>query len=378
MFDHTFGLLEKSMSKGWGKNMTDIAYDSPDWAMAQNLRYNTAVFSAFKQNKEIQDAYQLLTDDSGKARSWKEFYGEARKKSEQYNRTWLQTEYNQANQSAMTAREWQEFQANKDLYPNLRYVTAGDENVRDSHAALDGKVYPIDHSFWDSYYPPNGWGCRCTVEQTDDDPAEEMPEETPSMPEYMKNNPGKTARIFGEDHPYYDSPRSKEVMEFVRQQVKPAEEITKALEAYQAFGRDYKKLYFNGNNGGYQVAHTLHNFDKIGGRYERNVGKKLAGQGRAVEYLPEGGVNKIDLKVDGKLMEVKGTKAKTGKAIKDAILNARKKGAEDMIIQMDKGFNFGAASKGIGRALGVKDTIPNIWYFNSEGQLVSLYKRATE
>jgi SPP1 gp7 family putative phage head morphogenesis protein len=376
MFDHTWKTLEQSLSAGWGKNIADIAYNKPDWVFTQNLRYNTAVFAAFKQNKEIQDAYKLLVDESGNARNWKQFYAEARKVSEQYNRAWLQTEYNQASQSAMTARKWQEFQENKDLYPNLKYVTAGDERVRDSHAVLDGKIYPIDHSFWDTYYPPNGWGCRCSVQQTDEEPNADLPQELPEMPEYMKNNPGKTARVFGESHPYYGSDKGREVMDFVRQQIKPAADITRAFETYQAFGSNYKKMYFNGNNGGYQVAHNLHNFDKTGGRYERIVGRKLADIGKGVEFMPEGLANRIDISVDGALFEIKGTAAKSPQSIKKAILDARSKGAEDMIIHMTKGFDFEAARKGIGRAMGVSDAIPNVWYFNREGQLVSLYKKS--
>lgn len=376
MFDHTYKTLEKSLSKGWGKDIGGIAYNKHDWEFTQNLRYNTAVFAAFKQNKEIQDAYKLLVDEKGNARTWKEFYGEARKASEQYNKLWLQTEFNQASHSAMTARRWQEFQANKDLYPNLKYVTAGDERVRDTHAILDDKIFPIDHPFWDKYYPPNGWGCRCTVQQTDEDPEEEVPMDLPSMPSYMYNNPGKTARIYGEDHPYYKSERGKEVINWVRQMIKPSADITKSFESYQAFDASYKKMYFNGNNGGYQVAHNLHNFDRIGGKYEKTVGRKLADIGKGVEYMPEGVLNRIDLRVDGELFEVKGTAAKTSHAIKKALLNARSKGAENVILHMDKGFDFEVAKKGIGRALGVERTLPDVYYFNKEGQLASLYKKS--
>lgn len=41
------------------------------------------------------------------------------------------------------------------------YKTAGDERVRDSHAALDGVRYPRNHAFWERFAPPNGWNCRC-------------------------------------------------------------------------------------------------------------------------------------------------------------------------------------------------------------------------
>lgn len=44
-----------------------------------------------------------------------------------------------------------------------QYQTAGDNHVRESHQAMDGKVYPADSSVWDVWYPPNGFGCRCIV-----------------------------------------------------------------------------------------------------------------------------------------------------------------------------------------------------------------------
>lgn len=44
-----------------------------------------------------------------------------------------------------------------------QYQTAGDGNVRESHATMDGRVYPADSDIWDTWYPPNGFGCRCIV-----------------------------------------------------------------------------------------------------------------------------------------------------------------------------------------------------------------------
>jgi uncharacterized protein with gpF-like domain len=34
---------------------------------------------------------------------------------------------------------------------------------RPHHVALDGVILPADHPFWDTHYPPNGWGCKCRV-----------------------------------------------------------------------------------------------------------------------------------------------------------------------------------------------------------------------
>ena len=47
--------------------------------------------------------------------------------------------------------------------PLWQYRTAGDDDVRDSHRALDGKVFRADDKVWDEIYPPNGYRCRCEV-----------------------------------------------------------------------------------------------------------------------------------------------------------------------------------------------------------------------
>jgi len=37
------------------------------------------------------------------------------------------------------------------------------ENARKQHVAWDGLILPKDDPFWQTNYPPNGWGCKCTV-----------------------------------------------------------------------------------------------------------------------------------------------------------------------------------------------------------------------
>lgn len=65
--------------------------------------------------------------------------------------------------SAHMAGRWTQIQAGKARRPFLQYRTAGDARVRPQHRAWNGLIYPVDDSFWQTHYPPNGWGCRCTV-----------------------------------------------------------------------------------------------------------------------------------------------------------------------------------------------------------------------
>ncbi|MDR1063652.1 MAG: hypothetical protein LBL48_06935 [Azoarcus sp.] len=48
--------------------------------------------------------------------------------------------------------------------PYWKYVHAdGVQNPRPQHLAWNGLVLRHDHPFWKTNYPPNGWGCGCTV-----------------------------------------------------------------------------------------------------------------------------------------------------------------------------------------------------------------------
>lgn len=46
---------------------------------------------------------------------------------------------------------------------HLQYLTVGDERVRPQHREWNKTILPADHPYWNTHYPPNGWGCRCTV-----------------------------------------------------------------------------------------------------------------------------------------------------------------------------------------------------------------------
>lgn len=50
------------------------------------------------------------------------------------------------------------------LRPYWRYKHADwVANPRLQHVAWDGLTLPHDHPFWETHFPPNGWGCHCRV-----------------------------------------------------------------------------------------------------------------------------------------------------------------------------------------------------------------------
>lgn len=118
-----------------------------------------------------------------------------------FNDKWLETERITAEAGANHAARWNEYQETKDLLPNLTYDAVNDERTRDEHAGLDGTTKPIDDPFWDTYYPPNGWRCRCGVQASDNDVTAVTPKVT--MTKMFKTNLAKKGLVFPEKHPYY-------------------------------------------------------------------------------------------------------------------------------------------------------------------------------
>ncbi|WP_444465230.1 phage head morphogenesis protein [Rhodobacter capsulatus] len=54
-------------------------------------------------------------------------------------------------------------QLNAKGFKFLVYRHSHAEHPRLQHLAWDGLILPIDHPFWQSHFPPNGWGCGCSV-----------------------------------------------------------------------------------------------------------------------------------------------------------------------------------------------------------------------
>ena len=63
--------------------------------------------------------------------------------------------------NAQAAAEYDGAIEAKAVYPYAEYHTAGDENVRPKHAALNGNVYEVGSAAIRRIWPPNDYFCRC-------------------------------------------------------------------------------------------------------------------------------------------------------------------------------------------------------------------------
>lgn len=75
----------------------------------------------------------------------------------------LETVYLQNTLTAYSVGRWQQMTspAVQQSHPYFEYRAVGDSRTRPVHRALNGSVYPQGHEFWDSWWPPNGYRCRC-------------------------------------------------------------------------------------------------------------------------------------------------------------------------------------------------------------------------
>ncbi len=132
--------------------------------MRKRLTRSNYIFSGMKTFHELNEAFPSLLDSNGNRKTFEAFLNDVRKIDNTYNSNYLRAEYNFVQSSAEMAAKWERFSEDGDRY-NLQYRTANDGKVRPEHAALNGVTLPPSDPFWEEYYPPNGWNCRCTVVQ---------------------------------------------------------------------------------------------------------------------------------------------------------------------------------------------------------------------
>jgi len=81
-----------------------------------------------------------------------------------YGTPWrLETIYETNLQTAYMAGRYQGMVAAKQYAPWWEYSAVMDNRTRPQHAALNGMVFRYDDPFWQTWYPPNGFRCRCRV-----------------------------------------------------------------------------------------------------------------------------------------------------------------------------------------------------------------------
>ncbi len=67
----------------------------------------------------------------------------------------------------------------------------------------------MDDDFWNTYYPPNGYNCRCTVVQTSERTTRLGMDKPLPIPELFEVNLAKKKYMFPPNHPYFERMQSR-------------------------------------------------------------------------------------------------------------------------------------------------------------------------
>ena len=110
----------------------------------------------------------------------------------------LKTIFDTNMRTAFAAGQWQRIQTNKKALPYLRYNKSASGHPRDGHKRYYGLILPVEHDIWKVIFPPNGYGCKCSVSALTKRQAEEEGiggEPDVEMIEFTNPRTGKTVLI---------------------------------------------------------------------------------------------------------------------------------------------------------------------------------------
>lgn len=371
-------MLKKDEVQQFVRKHADILNNAVDYSIrqrpldelnVQRLKESNYVFSGYKTFHELNEAFPSLLDEKGGRKPFEQFLTDVQKVNEKYNKWYLKAEYKFAQSAAQMAAKWKDFEADGDKYL-LQYRTVGDKRVRQSHRLLHNTTLPIGSKFWDSYFPPNGWGCRCTVVQVlrgkypQSDEAQAMQNGSQATAgkhqEMMRFNPGKQMACFPFYNPYTISKCQEcsnrpgglklakvtdnelcAACKVIRGMAKERVNIKKQYEAYDE--KRWKKELYDTDSGGYLVTERSRieagkrnkqeqaKYDK-----EHEMCQTFARAGYRIEHLGETpGVSSPDVTINGRPADLKRTKG-YGNIVKYARKAVRQQGAEMALFQFDE------------------------------------------
>ena len=184
-----------------------------DKTFLKKLAHSNEVFSAFKVHDMGVDMAKKLVGDNGKIKPFSEWKKDIKSIASHYCGSWLQTEYNTATLRAKFAAEWKQYEADTDIFPNLRWMPTTSANPEEEHKVywMNRLTLPVNDPFWNKHHPGDHWNCKCSLEQTDEPANPDVLNHIPDVKAQkgLAANPGKTGEMFDRSHPYYEQKCSK-------------------------------------------------------------------------------------------------------------------------------------------------------------------------
>lgn len=360
------GQVDPDLFQAYSRTLLQALADGADEDLAGGLDYRHRDYDLFRRLRRsawefsVAKALRLTGELAAKAArggTFQEYNDFAEPRIRRHHGEWLETEYRLGVANTQQAIKWQDIEERKGALPMLRYVTARDERVRDSHALLHGATYPVDDPFWDKYYPPNGYNCRCTTQQVagPQRDAAGIPDDVPAP---LQDNPGKSGRLFSRRHPYFQEAAPEDISRHVNR-------LAAALPVFDLVYDGKAKVY----------AHPVKNPD------EQNdnelIARKLADAGEEVRLLPyhsEDGRKSPDAQVGGLVVDFK-TTGPTRASIQNAVRRGRDQGVNVTLLYFRQEYDRNTLRRALlaGRGWGYYQDM-EVWVVMEGGRTIKISK----
>jgi SPP1 gp7 family putative phage head morphogenesis protein len=306
--------LWQGILDGFNKDPKSVTFGSPEQRLLINLRYNVHVMAAFKNHHNVLDITRQLFDKDGKVKEFNQFYKDVKPIMGDYNKVWLEAEFDTARAAARSAgREMGFFKKGG----KVTYMTKRDGRVSDEHKLLDGITLPVTDIFWDTHTPPLRWRCRCYKRWAGYDVPDVRPTSLPNIQPMFANNPFKTGKVFNEAHPYFNVESQYHKLAENLFGYKPPVDPIKYENNLKIFNKLYENPLYNLEGidnlmGGYIFRHIKSDTKEFSQLL--NVGKKLVS-------IP--GKKNPDFNMNGIPAELKANETPTISAIDNALRKAK-------------------------------------------------------
>lgn len=380
LITQTYNDLAKGAANGVGSSWTSFENKGVDKLVVE-MRRNLYTFASAKSYAQLQTLNQALYTQDGKIRPFNEFSQIVRKINNNYNKNWLQAEYQTARTAGQMAMKWQRIQQDKDLFPNLRYRTVGDDRVRDEHEILNGIIKPVDDPFWATKYPPLAWRCRCDVVQTAEKVTNEKLEDLPKSD--FDGNVGMDGEIFTKNLKFFkllntdsNALRNAELAKLNAPFLTPEDDRKESEKE----GKYFERYYINEKTGKSVKTNLFYDKTDFDANFEAakilvndlgiNVEIRAHLNGKVVKYFknPEYLLNKS-------LADLKTPKSKNYSNI---LSKANEQGCEIVVVSLQKNNDsFQNAESSINNILkfnNVHNNIKEVIIINRQGEIL-IYKR---
>lgn len=322
--------------------------------LSNKFRLNVSRFAAYKAH-EIADIIRNNTDGD------KKLIQAILKTANRHQAA----EYNTARSRARTAKQWKEFDENKDIFPNLKWLPSRSVAQREEHQPFYNRVWAKDDPFWSTNQPGTLWNCKCDWQETDEPVTSGNPK-TKIVALGLEGNPAKTEEIFT-DKSAYIRRASKRAKADVESFFKPIEQHFKDYIKYSQ-DSNYKDVKFNWDNGGMLAIHKDHNFDDLGGEFEKKIGEAFYANGDSIIFGSEKGKPKGKSYSEGllnnKSFEVKGVTTDNDNNYLRVFKHASDKQSKIAVGFLPDGVEFdkGKAKKAVNRYAGLVYQSPDNFF----------------